>query len=104
MRKLIRALMLRQNSARRLYATVGKYRSATYARLRPWQVRQRQFATTWRGLHPAEVTAYLDRIADDLTGLYTELAYVREENQRIKDALRSWQSSQAPSMRDLARR
>lgn len=104
MRKLLRELMLRRNSARRLYATVGGHRSATYARLRPWQIKGRRFATTWRGLHPAEVATFLDRIADDFTGLYRELAYVHEENQRIKDALRRWQSSQAPSMWDASRR
>lgn len=104
MRKLLQELTLRRNSARRLYAAVGGRRSATYPRLRPWQVRQRRFATTWRGLHPAEVATFLDRVANDLASLYTELAYVHEENQRIKDALRCWQSSQAPRMRDVVPR
>lgn len=103
-RKPLRELMLGRNSAGRLYATVGGRRATPYTRLRPCQVRQRRFATTWRGLHPVEVASYLDRVADDLTSLYKELAYVHDENQRIKEALRRWQSSQAPSGWDLARR
>lgn len=102
MPNFLRELMLRRNSARRLYAVVGAHQPTTQVRLRPWQVRQRRFATTWRGLHPAQVAAFLDRVANDLASLYKELAWVYEENQRIKDALRAWQSSQAPSMRDLA--
>lgn len=104
MRKLLRWLLPSRPGAQRLLSTAGQYRSATYAPLRPWQVRGRRFAVTWRGLDPDEVGAFLDRVAHDLTGVYAELARSREENQRIKDALRRWQSSQAPSMRDLARR
>lgn len=49
------------------------------------------------------MAAFLDRVADDLGGVYAELARSREETARIKDALRRWQSSQA-SMREMARR
>ncbi|EWM66664.1 hypothetical protein MCBG_03797 [Micromonospora sp. M42] len=56
------------------------------------------------GLDPAEVAAFLDRVAGDLAAAYAEVARSREETARIKGALREWQSRQAPSMRDLAGR
>lgn len=80
------------------------YRSRSYLPLRPWQVRGRRFSTARRGLDAGEVTAYLDRVADDLAYLYAELARSQDETMRIKEALRQWQSCQAPSMRELARR
>ena len=80
------------------------YRSRSYLPLRPWQVRGRRFATARRGLDAGEVTAYLDRVADDLAYLYAELARSQDETMRVKDALRQWQSRQAPSIRELARR
>ncbi|MCZ7426434.1 DivIVA domain-containing protein [Micromonospora sp. WMMA1949] len=85
-------------------APVGAYRSASYLPLRPWQVRGRCFATRRRGLDPAEVAAFLDRVAGDLAAAYAEVARSREETALIKSALREWQSRQAPSMRDLAGR
>jgi DivIVA domain-containing protein len=72
--------------------------------LRPWQVRGRQFTITRRGVDPDEVGAFLDRVANDLAGVYAELARSREETMRIKNALREWQSRQAPSMQELAGR
>ncbi|SCL28088.1 DivIVA domain-containing protein [Micromonospora nigra] len=74
------------------------YRSAASAPLRPAQVRERVFGTTRfgrRGLDPAEVADFLARVAGDLAGLYAALEQVREENRRIKAALREWQSEQA---------
>ncbi|SDZ07321.1 DivIVA domain-containing protein [Micromonospora pattaloongensis] len=68
-------------------------------------MRQRRFALTRfgrRGLDPAEVGDFLERVAADLEGLYVELARTHEQNLRIKDALRRWQSQQAPSMREAA--
>ena len=67
-------------------------------------MRGRCFATRRRGLDPAEVAAFLDRVAGDLAAAYAEVARSREETARIKSALREWQSRQAPSMRDLAGR
>lgn len=103
-RQLLRRILTRSRKPRRLYAAVSEYRAASYRPMRPWQVRGRRFTMTWRGLKPEEVTAFLDRVADDIGCLHAELARSREETARIKDALRRWQSTQAPSMRDLARR
>ena len=74
------------------------YRSAVYAPLLPWQVRERRFRPTRfgrRGLDPEDVQEFLDRVADDLATIYAELGTSRQETSRIKDALRRWQSEQA---------
>ncbi|MEN3611252.1 DivIVA domain-containing protein [Plantactinospora sp. ZYX-F-223] len=85
-------------------SVLGERRARPYQPMRPWQVRGRRFRTTWRGLDPGEVAAFLDRVADDLGGVYAQLSSSQEEAARIKDALRRWQSAQAPSMREMARR
>ncbi|MCI4062053.1 DivIVA domain-containing protein [Micromonospora sp. R77] len=74
------------------------YRAATYHPLRPWQVRERWFRPTplgRRGLDPQEVREFLDWVAGDLAIVYDALAQSRRETDRIKDALRRWQSEQA---------
>jgi DivIVA domain-containing protein len=76
----------------------GLYRSASCAPLRPGQVGGRSFGITRfgrRGLDPAEVDDFLHRVAGDLASLYAALEQVREENHRIKEALRQWQTRQA---------
>ncbi|MGC1210473.1 MAG: DivIVA domain-containing protein [Micromonospora sp.] len=74
------------------------YRSSTYVPLAPWQVRERRFRPTGigrRGLDPADVQEFLDRVADDLSAVHRALGESRQEAARIKDALRRWQSEQA---------
>ncbi|NIL57712.1 DivIVA domain-containing protein [Salinispora arenicola] len=65
--------------------------------LRPWQVRDRCFNMRRRGLDPVEIRAFLHRVADELTTAQTALVAVQEENIRIKDALRAWQTAQSAS-------
>ncbi|WP_435818229.1 DivIVA domain-containing protein [Micromonospora matsumotoense] len=72
------------------------YRSAVHRPLCASQVRQQWFGRSRNGLDPGEVDGFLHRIADELTGLHAELARTREENARIKGALRDWQSRFAP--------
>ncbi|PWU50437.1 cell division protein DivIVA [Micromonospora globispora] len=108
MRNLLRPLLRRGNTDPARPGPpnrppVGAYRSASYLPLRPWQVRSRTFTTCRRGLDQAEVAAFLDRVAGDLAAAHAEVARSREEASRIKEALRAWQSRQAPTMRDLAR-
>ena len=64
-------------------------------RLRPWQIRERHFNVRRRGLDPVEIRAFLHRVADELAVAQTALVAVQEENVRIKNALRAWQSAQA---------
>ncbi|ATO15674.1 cell division protein DivIVA [Micromonospora sp. WMMA2032] len=104
MRNLLRIRPRRRDVGPSNVAPPGAYRSTSYLPLRPWQVRGRSFRTRRRGLDPAEVAAFLDRVAGDLAAAYAEVARSRDETARIKGALREWQSRQAPTMRDLAGR
>jgi DivIVA domain-containing protein len=66
----------------------------------PGQVRTRRFTPVRfgrRGVDPVEVAEFLDQVAGDLARAYDELARTREQNARIKDALRWSRSRQAPS-------
>jgi DivIVA domain-containing protein len=104
-RALFRWMFRRQGESLRRLGSA--YRSAAYRPLLPAQVRLRRFTTVGlarRGIDPDEVTEFLEQVAGDLARAYTELAGVREQNARIKDALRRWQSQQAQSMHGLARR
>ncbi|AVT32259.1 cell division protein DivIVA [Plantactinospora sp. BC1] len=110
MRALLRWLFRREGrdgpSLRRL-GSAYPYRSAAYRPLLPSQVRLRRFTPVGfgrRGVDPDEVTQFLDQVAGDLARAYAELAGVREQNARIKDALRRWQSRQVSAAHDLARR
>ncbi|MFG1660987.1 DivIVA domain-containing protein [Micromonospora chersina] len=67
--------------------------------LRPWQIRERCFNVRRRGLDPVEIRTFLHQVADELTVAQTALKAVQEENIRIKNALRSWQSTQSANHR-----
>ncbi|MDH6464310.1 DivIVA domain-containing protein [Micromonospora sp. A200] len=76
----------------------GTYRSSAYSPVLPWQVRERRFKLVGlgrRGLEPADVYSYLERVANDMAAVYAALAASRRETAVIKDALRRWQSEQA---------
>ncbi len=94
----MRVFFRRVRRRRRLVHGPTCYRSASYRPLRPWQVRERRFRLTplgRRGLDPREVREFLDRVAGDLAAVYDELAQSRRETDRVKDALRRWQSERA---------
>lgn len=75
----------------------GAYYRAERAPISPGQVRDRRFPDrTRRGCDPGEVGAFLHLVADELAALRGELATTRDENRRIKQALRSWQSQFRP--------
>ncbi|GAA3726894.1 hypothetical protein GCM10022225_05120 [Plantactinospora mayteni] len=104
----MRALLRREGREGQSLRRLGSaYRSATYRPLLPSQVRLRRFTPVGfgrRGVDPDEVTEFLEQVAGDLARAYAELAGVREQNARIKDALRRWQARQAPTAHELARR
>ena len=73
------------------------YRSVERAPISPGQVRDRRFGDrARRGCDPGEVRAFLHLVADELAALRAELATTRDENLRIKRALRDWQSQFHP--------
>ncbi|RAO52724.1 hypothetical protein LUPAC06_05585 [Micromonospora saelicesensis] len=55
-------------------------------------IRAAAFDTRWRGLDPNQVNDYLNRIADELERLHRELTTANTEAERIRQALRQWQS------------
>ncbi|MET8311318.1 DivIVA domain-containing protein [Micromonospora sp. NPDC005173] len=60
---------------------------STYPGLLPWQVGERRFPTARlgrRGLDPAEVYAWLDRVAVDMAALHAALAESRREVARLR--------------------
>jgi DivIVA domain-containing protein len=62
-------------------------------RITPAQIRTRRFRTRrWGGLDPDEVHAYLEAVAQELATLSRELIITVQENDRIKHALRDWQT------------
>ncbi|MET7666775.1 DivIVA domain-containing protein [Micromonospora luteifusca] len=64
----------------------------TGERLHPHHARAADFDTRWRGLDPAQVHDYLNRVADELERLHRELTTANTEAERIRQALRQWQS------------
>ncbi|WP_433532038.1 DivIVA domain-containing protein [Micromonospora sp. CA-263727] len=64
----------------------------TARRLRPHDIRAVTFDTRWRGLDPVQVRDYLSRTADELDQLHRELTTANIEAERIRQALRRWQS------------
>ncbi|MGS2616353.1 DivIVA domain-containing protein [Micromonospora sp. LZ34] len=64
----------------------------TGERLKAHEVRVAAFDTCWRGLDPDQVHAYLNQLADELDRLHRELTTANIEAERIRQALRQWQS------------
>jgi DivIVA domain-containing protein len=64
----------------------------TGERLRPHLIRAAAFDTRWRGYDPDQVHAYLDRVAAELDRLHRELSTATTDAERIRQALRQWQS------------
>lgn len=64
----------------------------TGERLLPHLVRAAAFDTCWRGYNPQQVHDYLNRVADELDRLHRDLATANTESERIRQALRQWQS------------
>ena len=74
----------------------GWYRSDSCRPLSVGQIRERRFRTVRHGLDPAEVHAFLYRVAGDLALARRDASRYAEENTRIKAALKSWQSRFTP--------
>jgi DivIVA domain-containing protein len=64
----------------------------TGERLHPHHARVATFDARWRGLDPDQVHDYLNRVADELERLHRELTTANTEAERIRQALRQWQS------------
>ena len=81
---------------RRAPNTVGHlYGRPVRPSISPGLVRERRFGDrVRRGCDPTEVRTFLHLVADELTALRAELRSTQDENVRVKQALRDWQSQQ----------
>lgn len=61
-------------------------------RLRAYQVRSAIFDVRRRGLDPQQVHDYLGRVANEIDRLHRDLTTANTEAERIRQALRQWQS------------
>ncbi|MFD0783213.1 DivIVA domain-containing protein [Micromonospora azadirachtae] len=68
-------------------------------RLTPHEVRTREFARGRSGVDPAEVREFQARVADELAVLNETVRLLSDENDRIKRALRDWQTMHARECR-----
>jgi DivIVA domain-containing protein len=79
------------------YRSGERHRGVERQPISPARVRDRRFGEqSRRGCDPGEVRAFLHLVADELAALRAELAATRDENLRIKGALREWQSRFRP--------
>lgn len=67
---------------------------ALYPRLDPSRIRSIRFSRrSWRGgLDPDEVYAFLARMADEVELLRRDIRVARDDADRVKNALRNWQT------------
>ncbi|WP_245715893.1 DivIVA domain-containing protein [Micromonospora peucetia] len=68
-------------------------------RLTPHEVRTREFAARRRGVDLVEVREFQARVADELAMLNETVRQLSQENDRIKRALRDWQTMHARECR-----
>ncbi|MDT0530653.1 DivIVA domain-containing protein [Micromonospora sp. DSM 115977] len=65
----------------------------------PHEVRTREFAARRRGVDQVEVREFQARVADELTMLNETVRLLSQENDRIRRALRDWQTLHARECR-----
>ncbi|MFD2764283.1 DivIVA domain-containing protein [Micromonospora eburnea] len=75
--------------------TVYRSRNTLHGPLTPARIAALSLPTTWRGYRTDDVDALLHRLVYELGERSRQLAEVRAENRRIKNALRRWQSAEA---------
>ncbi|MEV0329927.1 DivIVA domain-containing protein [Micromonospora echinospora] len=64
-------------------------------RLTPHGVRTREFSPRRRGVDADQVREFQAELADELADLHRQVRLLTEENERLKRALRDWQSMHA---------
>nr|WP_245724565.1 cell division protein DivIVA [Micromonospora citrea] len=62
-------------------------------------MRTREFAARRRGVDPVEVREFQARVSDELAMLNETVRLLSQENDRIKRALRDWQTMHARECR-----
>ncbi|MBM0256306.1 DivIVA domain-containing protein [Micromonospora sp. 4G55] len=82
-----------------MYRGGQPYPAGHPGRLTPHEVRTREFAARRRGVDPDEVREFQARVADVLAELHRRVRMLIQENDRIKRALRDWQTMHARECR-----
>ncbi|MET8196881.1 DivIVA domain-containing protein [Micromonospora sp. NPDC005222] len=81
------------------YRTGQLYLTGLPARMTPHEVRTHAFDPRRRGVDPAQVREFQARVADELTELNRQVRLLAQENDRLKRALRDWQTMHARECR-----
>ncbi|MFR9777799.1 DivIVA domain-containing protein [Micromonospora sp. MS34] len=82
-----------------VYRSRQLYGTGQPARLTPHEVRTRTFDLRRRGVDPDQVRDFQAQVADELTDLHRRMRLLTEENDRLKRALRDWQTMHARECR-----
>lgn len=82
-----------------VYRSGQLYGTGLPARLTPHEVRTRTFDPRRRGVDPDQVREFQAQVADELTDLHRQVRLLSEENERLKRALRDWQTMHARECR-----
>lgn len=56
-------------------------------KISPVSIKRQEFQKALRGYEPQEVRVYLDRLADDVEKLQSELDLLKKENEELRDSL-----------------
>ena len=82
-----------------VYRSGQPYGAGHPAGLTPHEVRTRAFDARRRGVDPHQVREFQAQIADELTDLHQQVRVLGQENDRLKRALRDWQTMHARECR-----
>ncbi|BCL12787.1 DivIVA domain-containing protein [Micromonospora sagamiensis] len=82
-----------------VYRSGQPYGTGLPHRTTPHEVRNREFSPRRRGVDADEVRGFLADLADELADLYRQLNLLDQENERLKRALRDWQTLHARQCR-----
>ncbi|MEW2475126.1 DivIVA domain-containing protein [Micromonospora gifhornensis] len=82
-----------------VYRSGQLYGTGLPARMTPHEVRTRTFDPRRRGVDPHQVRQFQARVAEDLADLHRHVRTLAEENERLKRALRDWQTMHARDCR-----
>ncbi|OHX01931.1 DivIVA domain-containing protein [Micromonospora sp. WMMB235] len=81
------------------YRSGRVYLTGLPSRLTPHEVRTHTFDTHRRGVDPDRVREFQTMVADELTDLHRQVRLLAQENDRLKRALRDWQTMHARECR-----
>ncbi|MFG1712423.1 DivIVA domain-containing protein [Micromonospora sp. NPDC049203] len=81
------------------YRSGRVYLTGLPARMTPHEVRTHAFDARRPGVDPDQVREFQTQVADELTELHRQVRLLAQENDRLKRALRDWQTMHARECR-----